>query len=61
MNRLENDKTREWLISEMGLEPVDFTEYLGNSILDIKMNRESVKKGYLQLFMTRDFDGFYKS
>ena len=24
MNRLENDKTREWLINEMGLEPADF-------------------------------------
>ena len=61
MNRLENDKTREWLINEMGLEPADFTEYLDNGILDIKMNRESVKKGYVQLFMNRDFDGFYIS
>ena len=61
MNRLENDKTREWLINEMGLEPADFTEYLDNGILDIKMNRLSVLKGPVQLFMNRDFDGFYIS
>lgn len=61
MNKIENDENRKWLIEEMHMEPTDFTDSLSNDILNIGLNRETAKKGYLQLFMTKEFDGFYIS
>lgn len=61
MNKMENDDIRQWLIEEMGLEPVSIIDDLSDDILCIGNNRESAAKGYLQLFMTKDYDGFYIS
>lgn len=61
VNKTENDNTRQWLIEEMKLEPVSIIEDLSDDILCIGNNRETAKRGYLQLFMTKDYDGFYIS
>lgn len=61
MNKMENDDTRQWLIEEMGLQPVSIVGNLSDDILCIGNNRENAGQGYLQLFMTKDYDGFYIS
>lgn len=61
INKTENDNTRQWLIEEMGLKPVNIIGDLSDDILNIGSNRETARHGYLQLFMTKDYDGFYIS
>lgn len=61
INKTENDNTRQWLIEEMGLKPVNIIGDLSDDILNIGSNRETARHGYLQLLMTKDYDGFYIS
>jgi 16S rRNA (cytosine967-C5)-methyltransferase len=61
MNKIENDDNRQWLIDEMGLKPVSIEENLSEDLLCECNNRECAKNGYLQLFMTDKYDGFYIS
>lgn len=61
MNKTENDDIRQWLIEQKGMKPVSLLEDLSDTILNIGYNRESAGQGYLQLFMTEEYDGFYIS
>lgn len=61
MNKVENDENRRWLIEEKGLKPLSMTEDLSDEILNMENNRECAAQGYLQLFITEDYDGFYIS
>ena len=61
MNSIENDNNRKWLIEEMKMKPVNFTNSLSDDILNIGNNRKMAEEGYLQLFMTSEYDGFYIS
>lgn len=59
MTKTENDDIRSWLLEHFDLEPVNITSYLSDAILDIGNNKETAKEGYLKLFISKEYDGFY--
>ncbi|MDE7431690.1 MAG: 16S rRNA (cytosine(967)-C(5))-methyltransferase RsmB [Lachnospiraceae bacterium] len=59
MTRAENDDIRSWLLEQFDLEPVDITPYLSDALLQIGKNKETAKEGYLKLFITEEYDGFF--
>ncbi len=59
VNKIENDRNRKWLMDEFGLEPVDFSDLLTEKMLKTGDNEINSKNGFLQLFITKEYDGFY--
>lgn len=61
MNPTENTACREWLLQEFPLKPIAFDTALTKQMLEIGNNRETAKKGYLELFTTDCYHGFFIS
>lgn len=59
MTKTENDDIRNWLLEQFDLEPVDITHYLSDALLQIGKNKETAREGYLKLFITKEYDGFF--
>ena len=57
----ENDYIREWLLETFDMETSDITDYLSDEILQIGNNKDTAKEGFLKLFITEKYDGFYIS
>ncbi|MDE7157229.1 MAG: hypothetical protein K2O02_04660, partial [Lachnospiraceae bacterium] len=61
MNPGENTKIRQWLIEEQGLVPEDIRPMLSEELLSMGNNRMTAADGYLQLFPSKETDGFFIS
>lgn len=59
MTKTENEDIRNWLLAQFDLEPVSIIPYLSEDILNIGNNRETAEQGYLKLFISKDYDGFF--
>lgn len=59
MTKTENEDIRNWLLAQFDLEPVSIIPYLSDDILNIGNNRETAEQGYLKLFISKDYDGFF--
>lgn len=61
MNPVENTKIRQWLIEEHGLVPEDIRPVLSEELLGIGNNKVTAADGYLQIFTSKEMDGFFIS
>lgn len=59
MNPAENTACRDWLLHEFPLQPVPLDSLLTNRMLEIGNNQENAKNGYLELFTTENYHGFF--
>lgn len=59
ITKTENEDIRNWLLENFDLEPVDITSFLSDAILDIGDNRETAGNGYLKLYISKEYDGFF--
>lgn len=58
MNKQENEEIRKWIIEELHLKPVSIKENLSREIL-MEDTFNTAKDGHIQMFITREHDGFY--
>lgn len=61
MNPLENTSIRDWLMKEHHLVPVDISLNLSKEVLNLYNNKKTASEGYIQLFTSKDVDGFFIS
>jgi len=61
VNPGENTRIRQWLIEEQGLVPEDIRPVLSEELLSMGNNRMTAADGYLQLFPSKETDGFFIS
>lgn len=61
MNPVENTEIRRWLMEEHGLMPQDICPELSEEVLGIGNNRITAADGYIQIYTSKEMDGFFIS